>query len=313
MKMILNMLMLLSALLFFFGCSDDDPAAPREPSPPTMLIENAWQPCWSPDGETIYFMRWVEAYEISQVMALVWGETEPVELFRARTLANPMASPDGEHLVCFRFNDGTGECWFEKYTLAGELVVSWPVEDFWGTGPALSPDGQEVLFTMHDETDPIDPPIPIAGFCSPEDENPYYVVALDLENGGVRILREGVTGVLSPQGDRLAFQSCERNLDEAFTVCQVRVARVLEEESSVVGPGAWPTWMPDGRGLVYTGLRSAELSDLVLVRLNFMTKVWLTDDPEIEWDSAVSPDGKTILYTRSAGEWEPRSIWVIEY
>lgn len=117
--------------------------------------------------------------------------------------------------------------------------MSRPVGDLRGPASSLSPDGRKVLYTMHDGEDPIHPLTPANENCSPADEKPYQVVALDLRNGSAQILREGTCGVLSPRGDQLAFQTCERKSDKSFTVCGVHVAGVSDVESSMVGPGGF--------------------------------------------------------------------------
>ncbi|MEW5982864.1 MAG: hypothetical protein AB1806_10900 [Acidobacteriota bacterium] len=99
----------------------------------------------------------------------------------------------------------------------------------------------------------------------------------------------------SPAGDRLAY--VVRKEKGKQLVVQNVLTRDIEQRvdlSSVDEPES-PTFMPDGRSVVFAGLRDG-FGDVFRVDLASDTIDNLTRDEFADYGPAVSPDGKTIVY-----------------
>jgi Tol biopolymer transport system component len=160
--------------------------------------------------------------------------------------------------------------------------------------PAVSPDGRRVAFLSDrdyfndlyvvDVDDPSDPDKLVKGERTTSFES-------------LRFLRAGMA--FSPDGHHLAFSSKAGEQDALY------IMRVEDEEIVAVHRFGLegietPSWSPDGRQLVFTGLEGG-MSDLFVVDRDGTGLKRLTHDPFGQRDPTWSPDGLRIAFTTELG------------
>jgi Tol biopolymer transport system component len=133
-------------------------------------------------------------------------------------------------------------------------------------------------------------------FPAPIDDREFVV---DVDTGAVRELHsiqdDAWVFELSPSGDRIAFESSVDGTPQIW---------VADPDGSHAEPvtaephqATDPDWSPDGRSIVYVGLRGSSGRDLFLLDLVSGRTRRLTLTDEDEWNPDWSPDGRRILYT----------------
>lgn len=165
--------------------------------------------------------------------------------------------------------------------------------------PALSPDGRQIAF------------ISLGSLLRAE-------VFLDLyladANTGERVarltkstlnpeyeeLRYGYSqGAFSPDGRYFAFTAQRKGKDVLYIhdVRRNRTHRRLESRlTAMIGP----SWSPDGRRIVFSGLANG-VTDLYMIDADGRNLRQLTDDPYGDLQPAWSPDGRSIAFASERG------------
>ncbi|MFH1219027.1 MAG: hypothetical protein V1694_01060 [Candidatus Eisenbacteria bacterium] len=258
----------------------------------TLLLEDAWSPSWSPDGTALVCNRPTPTYEDQDIQ--IWmvsaGGGDPDTLFVDPNGAfGPMWHPDGRHIVYHRFREGDElpqVYEFVVYDLDGGPSVVWQVPEFWDDpGFSLTPDGEEVLYTVWDPVD-------------------HEIWALNLSSGTTRFLRHGTGGVISPDGQWLAFFTQNDSL---------AVEPIRGGETRLFETGSFARWTPDSEKIIFTGWSMASNPELVVVSRDGAYREELTSDPDCNWGCAVSPQGDKVAYTKSPRcDDLPLDIWILE-
>jgi dipeptidyl aminopeptidase/acylaminoacyl peptidase len=232
----------------------------------TLLLEDAGNPWWSPDGSMIACNRPTPSYSDEDIqiweVPAVGGDPDTLILDSYGAFL-PIWLPDGRHIVYMRATPGHE---FVVYDLDGGPPVVWPVPSLWDDpGLSLSPDGAEILYTS----------------------SAREIWALNLSNGSIHFIREGTGGVISPDDQWLAFFTPDDTL--AIEPTGGGPVQLFEQ-------GAYATWTPDSQYLVFTGLGASGYPDLIGMSRDGLLRQQLTEDPEMEYRPAISPDGTTVAY-----------------
>ncbi len=107
-------------------------------------------------------------------------------------------------------------------------------------------------------------------------------------------------GAFSHDSKRFAFSALSKAQDRVV-VLDVDRARILREYSvDGVGEISNPTWSPDGRSIVFSGI-SGGISDLWMLDTETGAARKLTDDRYADVQPAFSPDGRTVAFVTDRG------------
>lgn len=160
--------------------------------------------------------------------------------------------------------------------------------------PALSPDGSELAFVS--DRDYFND-IYIADAESGDDVDKLLKGERTASYESLRFLRVGLS--FSPDGEYLAFSSKVGEQD-AIYIMRVRDEDIVESLRFGMEGVETPSWSPDGRRLVFTGLEGG-VSDLFVINRDGTGLVRLTNDRYAQRDPVWSPDGSRIAFTTDFG------------
>lgn len=163
------------------------------------------------------------------------------------------------------------------------------------TGVALTPDGRHVVYARGgehgsnwDESAPVNPtssPVP----------SKVQVWAVPFAGGEPKLLGDGDEPVVSPKGDRVAFQK-----DGAIWVATLDGAGPARRMFAARGDNGSALWSPDGRRLAFVSSRGSH--SLVGVYTDDATPIlWLAPSTSRDSSPRWSPDGKQIAFVRRPG------------
>ena len=183
----------------------------------------------------------------------------------------------------------TPESFAKKLTTHDELF------DPWFLSPALSPDGEKIVFLSQRDGFFFD--LWLADAHTGEVERKLVSAARDANFESLRYMSSGAS--FSPDGRWVAFaaQTGGRDALYLYDLQRNRVAKKLRFELSGI---AGPSWSPDGRSIVFSGL-SGGLSDLYITDVDGNLRR-LTDDRFADLMPAWSPDGRWIAFTTDRGK-----------
>ncbi|MCS7220723.1 MAG: tetratricopeptide repeat protein [Anaerolineae bacterium] len=213
---------------------------------PQVLVEEAIQPAWSPDGKAMAF-RSLKADELGlELLVLTTGQRRRVTFFAEDGF--PSWSPDGQQLV-FASNREGDRRW-RIYRVWAWAEGTLPETSLGlGRSPAWSPDGQRIAYQGCDEW---------GNRCG------LWTMAPDGSN------RQPLTNdpsdtapSWSPDGKRLAFMSYERTGRWDIYILQVATGKVTP---LVMGAGnaGLPVWSPDGQQIAFLSDRSGSWAIYVI-------------------------------------------------
>ncbi|MCI0567202.1 MAG: protein kinase [Acidobacteria bacterium] len=319
-----------------------DVASGRE----VKLIENAFNPAPSPDGQSIAVdAAWVGPSRIwltdrlgHNPQQLTSDSSEAVDHLR------PRWSADGKRIV---FQNQERTKFDVRVVDVSSKKLGWVTDDaFLDVAPSWSPSGRQIIFSSHRSGGLNLWGMPVAADGSPagraeqittgagQDVNAAFspdgrrlVFAILRQNASLWELpvdpasgrltgapkevigttREESRAAWSPDGSSIAFNS-DREGD-----MNIWVANLTDGSSHRVtkGPGGdyQPNWSPDGRRLAFFSSRTGN-SDLWSVDVQSLELKALTHDRAMEINPFYSPDGRSIAYQSDAsGRLE---VWILD-
>ena len=158
-------------------------------------------------------------------------------------------------------------------------------------GPALSPDGRQLVFFS--ERGQLSIEMYLADAVSGKVLRAITRSAVDLEMQNLGFINSG--GEWSPDGKRFAFSTVKHGRP-VLAVMEVASGRLVRRVPFAdLGEVFRPTWSPDGRRIAFSALGRG-VTDLWVLDLESGVARRLTDDDWADLQPAWSPDGKNIAF-----------------
>jgi hypothetical protein len=219
----------------------------RPGNTPQMIVEEAIQPAWAPDGKSAAF-RSLKADELGiELFILATGQRRRVTFFVEDGF--PSWSPDSQQIVFASNREGDRRWRIYRAWAWAEGTI--PATDLgFGRSPAWSPDGQRIAYQGCDER---------GNRCG------LWSMAPDGSN------RQPLTDdpsdtapAWSPNGRQLAFMSYERTGRWDIYILQVATGKVSPLVMGV-GNAGLPAWSPDGQEIAFMSDRSGAWAIYVIL------------------------------------------------
>ncbi|MBI4478170.1 MAG: PD40 domain-containing protein, partial [Acidobacteria bacterium] len=180
---------------------------------------------------------------------------------------------------------------------AGEIPGATPIVSRRGGGgrlnvaPAISPDGEELVFLSERDRYSID--VYLADASTGAVKRRLVRTAADPHFDSLQFIASA--GAWDPAGTRFALATVQGG-KPVITIIEMSSGRVqreilVEDVDQVFSP----SWSPDGQSLVFSGLKGG-LSDLYVVDLDTRSVRALMSDPFADLQPSWSPDGRTIAF-----------------
>lgn len=234
---------------------------------PGMPVDGKSAPDISPDGTKVVFASWKPKSQVWEA-GIDGGDprllsTDCSGIAEECQEWDPAYSPDGRRIAFVHSTDGLKTSEVAIRDLAtGEVTrlpaTSVPESDGWVAQPTWSPDGLQVAY--HRNTQKLD-----EGY--PSDTRIWIVNAdgTDLYQLATPAEYKAADPDWSPDGSLIVFategareQQGREVLPRVYTIRPDGTdARVVRQESD--GSGIAPSWMPDGRHILYWGVRTWNL------------------------------------------------------
>lgn len=178
--------------------------------------------------------------------------------------------------------------------VAERLTTRERAGDPWYLAPALSPDGDKLVFASQRDGFFMD--LWLADGRTGEVRE--KLVTGSRSSGFESIRYQRSAGSFNPEGTLVAF-AAQTGGQDALYLYDVERRRVWRKLTFELDALANPAWSPDGRRLVFTGIDGG-LSDLFITDLDGnLTR--LTRDRFADLQPAWSPDGRTIAFSSDRG------------
>jgi Tol biopolymer transport system component len=158
-------------------------------------------------------------------------------------------------------------------------------------GPALSPDGKQLVFFS--ERGQLSIEMYLADAVSGKVLRAITRSSVDLEMQNLGFINSG--GEWSPDGKRFAFSTVSRGRP-MLAVMEMASGRIVKRvRFADLGEVFRPTWSPDGKRIAFSALGRG-VTDLWVIELESGAARRLTDDDAADLQPAWSPDGKSIAF-----------------
>ena len=164
-------------------------------------------------------------------------------------------------------------------------------------GPSVSPDGRRVAFLS--ELSDFDVELYVADAETGEVQRRLVRgTTFDSHYGSLRYINS--SGTWSPDAQRFAFSALRRSRDVVVVIDANRARVIREYAIPEVSEITNPTWSPDGRTIVVSGM-SGGVTDLYALDVASGQSRRLTNDAYADLHPAFSPDGRTVAFTTDRG------------
>lgn len=159
-------------------------------------------------------------------------------------------------------------------------------------GPALSPDGSELIYLSERSIFAIE--MFLADARTGEIKRKITENAVDPHFESLQFINS--SGEWHPDGRRFVFSGVSRGQPVVTVIDVASGDRMREVKLEQLGEIFGPTWSPDGRRVAFAAM-TAGFTDLYVLDLETEEVTRLTDDPYADLQPAWSPDGRTIAFT----------------
>jgi serine/threonine-protein kinase len=102
---------------------------------------------------------------------------------------------------------------------------------------------------------------------------------------------------LAPDGKRVALDPYSGSEGEIYVWELTRPWSSAVRMTVAPGIDWFPVWMPSGRRIVFGSWRAGGFSNLYVLDLETGSTERLTDSPEMQLPTSITPDGKTLIFT----------------
>jgi hypothetical protein len=163
-------------------------------------------------------------------------------------------------------------------------------------GPAVSPDGSQVIFLSSRDIFSID--LYLADVASGKVITKLLSAETNPHFDALRFINS--SGSWSPDGKKFAFVTYAQGDDE-LAILDV-ASRDIDQQIHIKGVGeiSNPSWSPDGKSIAFAG-SAGGISDLYTVEVASHKVQRLTNDRNANLQPVWSPDGKTIAFVTDPG------------
>lgn len=241
-------------------------------------------PVWSPDGKMIAFVsisnQGADIYRIDadgrHLTRLTRGPGPDL---------SPAWSPGSGDRIAFLSGQGSGN--LDLYLMDGDgsNQVQLTHDGDLGTAPAWSPDGRWIAFGTANQQSP-------GIYLIRPDGTGEHPLDIDLELSSL---------AWSPDGERLAYVSAGMGY---YGISLVSVdGRDHADLTTARAIVSLPAWSPDGKA-IYFDARQAGKADIYRIDLagpGPIHQTALTGGPGENFNPAVSPDGRTVIFLSTRG------------
>ncbi len=158
------------------------------------------------------------------------------------------------------------------------------------TAPALSPDGESVVFLSERDLFAIE--MFLADANTGEIKRKIVKTALDPHFESLQFLNSA--GAWSPDGNQFVFGAVRKG-QPTISIIDARGNQIREVLFDELGEVINPTWSPDGRYVAFSAIVGG-LADLYIFDLDTDSLIRATDDPYADLQPAWSPSGDRIAF-----------------
>ena len=174
------------------------------------------------------------------------------------------------------------------------VIYEPPEEGRLNLGPALSPDGDEVVYVSQSDLFSIE--MFLADARTGEVKRRLTNNAVDPHFESLQFIHSA--GDWHPDGQRFAIAGIKTG-EPLLTIMDVANADIVREiriEGFEVGAIYTPSWSPDGTQIAFSG-QSGGFTDLYVLDIDTERVTRLTADPFADLQPAWSPDGRSLAFT----------------
>jgi hypothetical protein len=179
-------------------------------------------------------------------------------------------------------------------TFAQRLTGHARLEDPWFIAPAISPDGERMVFLS--QRDGFSFSLWLADARTGEVERRLIESSSSASFESLRYMNSSAS--FSPDGRYVAF-AAQTGGQDAVYIYDIQRTRIIRRLKFDLNGVSNPSWSPDGKQIVFTGLDGG-LSDLFITDLEGNARR-LTNDRYADLLPAWSPDGGQIAFTTDRG------------
>ena len=268
----------------------------------SKLVENAYNPSFSPDGARIAFdAPWTGQRRIWTVDALGHNPKQVTsDVSEAHAHLRPRWSPDGRRIV---FQNMESTKFDVRVVDLATQKLSWVTNDlFQDLQPVWSPSGRFIYFSTYRSGGLNLWRIAVSPGGKPRGAPQQVTTGAgqDLEPA------------LSPDGRRLAFAIRRQNADLWTLPVDPATGRPTGAPVELIATNREDSrgaWSPDGRSIAFNSDRSGEMN-IWIQDMDGKPPRPLTQGPGGDYQAAWSPDGRTIAFFSSrAGS---PDIWTVD-